>query len=253
MSKEIKTTIVEASEIDNYSDEEGFTFKHPAKYIKTVGWLGVISKNYDKDTNKTIYECECNCGKPYLIRSDQLKPVVYGRSKNDVICRDCFQSYHKLPSEDFRWIEEYPKYAVSNKGEVWSAQRQAFIKGCKDSHGYVIVLLGKKTPKKVHRLVAKAFIPNPDNKPCVNHKNGVKSDNILSNLEWVTYSENSEHAFETGLTSTQGETHHKTKLSSADVEFIKESTDGATNLAELFGVHSSTIRRIKNKEFRKNG
>lgn len=249
MSKEIKVTVVEASEIENYNDDEGFTFKHPAKYIKTVGWLGVLSKVYNNQTNKTTYHCECNCGIEYSIRSDQLKELIKGSSKNNEICKNCFQEYHKLPSQDFRWVEENPKYAVSVRGEIWSVQRQSFLKGCVDSNGYVIVMLGSKTPKKVHRLVAKAFIENPENKPCINHKNGVKSDNSLNNLEWATHSENSQHASDTGLTTTKGETHPKTKLSSEDVDFIKESTDGSTSLAKIFGVHVSTIRRIKKRNF----
>ena len=51
----------------------------------------------------------------------------------------------------------------------------------------------------VHRAIAKMCIPNPENKPCVNHKNGDKYDNRISNLEWVTYSENNQHAYDTGL------------------------------------------------------
>lgn len=253
MTKEIKVTVVEASEIENYDEDGGFTFKHPAKYLKTVGWLGVVSKNYNKQTKKTFYDCECNCGIEYDIRSDQLKEVVKGSSKKHQICTTCFQVYHRLPSKDFRWIEDHPKYAVSSSGIVWSVQSQNFLSGCVDSHGYVIVMLGKKLPKKVHRLVAKAFIENQENKPCVNHKNGIKSDNKVDNLEWATYSENSEHASRIGLTSTKGEAHPKTKLSSNDVVFIKESSEKLSVLAELFDVHSSTIRRIKNGEFRKDG
>ena len=61
------------------------------------------------------------------------------------------------------------------------------------SAGYKIVTIENKT-KYVHRLVAEKYIPNPDNKPCINHINGIKSDNRIENLEWVTYLENNQHA-----------------------------------------------------------
>jgi hypothetical protein len=57
----------------------------------------------------------------------------------------------------------------------------------------------KQKTVKVHRMIAEAFIPNLDNKPCVNHKNGNKIDNRIENLEWCTYAENTQHAFKTGL------------------------------------------------------
>jgi hypothetical protein len=63
-----------------------------------------------------------------------------------------------------------------------------------DSRGYRTVGINKKM-YSVHRLVAKQFIPNPDNKPFVNHKNGIKSDNRVENLEWVTRSENLIHSY----------------------------------------------------------
>lgn len=74
------------------------------------------------------------------------------------------------------------------------------------SHGYLTTTLHKDTKNKrhyVHRLVAQAFIPNPENKPQINHKNGIRSDNDLSNIEWTTQSENMIHAYKTGLSSNQ--------------------------------------------------
>ena len=93
-------------------------------------------------------------------------------------------------------VRSLDRYKKNNKGKY--LQRGVVLKKNHDKDGYSIVGLyksGNSCTKKVHRLVAQAFIPNPKNKPTVNHKNGIRDDDKLSNLEWATMSENQLHAF----------------------------------------------------------
>ena len=129
-------------------------------------------------------------------------------SQTDKFKRDLVY-YHFCGTEEWKSIKNYEGFYVSNKGRV---KREAFtdslgrkneehivaIVNNKERGGYEYVHLNNDCIS-LHRLVAKAFIPNPDNKPEVNHIDGNKFNNTVSNLEWVTSKENKEHAWKHGL------------------------------------------------------
>lgn len=90
-------------------------------------------------------------------------------------------------------VKGYPEYLIYDDGRVLSKRRNRFMKITKDTKGYnrIKLMINKKRGDfKIHRLVAEHYIPNPENKPQVNHINGDKSNNHISNLEWVTNMEN---------------------------------------------------------------
>lgn len=100
---------------------------------------------------------------------------------------------------DITKINGAEQYGINSNGIVVNLKSNRKMATYSDKDGYQYVLLisdttGKRKKYSLHRLVAKAFIPNPYNKPQVNHINGIKSDNTLNNLEWVTNSENQYHS-----------------------------------------------------------
>ena len=98
-------------------------------------------------------------------------------------------------------VMDNSNYIVSDNGGIRNSRTNA-DKAIRKTRGYFSVDLykhGERTTKGVHVLVAEAFIPNPDGKPEVNHKDGNKLNNHVGNLEWVTHKENCEHAWRTGL------------------------------------------------------
>lgn len=109
-----------------------------------------------------------------------------------------------MDKEIWKDIDGFPGYQVSSKGRVLNTVKQRYIKPCLDkTTGYMVVNLydsdSKPHKKSVHRLVAEAFIPNPENKRTVNHEDTDKTNNMVTNLSWATDSEQMLHAFEHGL------------------------------------------------------
>lgn len=107
------------------------------------------------------------------------------------------------------------KYAATRNGRIWSYPKSTnhkkggiFLKPREIPKGYLRVNLCVKNQAKdyyIHRLVASAYIPNPKKLPQVNHKNGIKTDNSVKNLEWTSCSDNHKHAFRIGLKSNVGQ------------------------------------------------
>ena len=87
----------------------------------------------------------------------------------------------------------YTEYLIYEDGRVWSKKSNKFLKPGTNREGYKHVILykeGKTKDHRIHRLVAEHYIPNRENKPCVDHINRIKTDNRIQNLRWATHSEN---------------------------------------------------------------
>lgn len=112
-------------------------------------------------------------------------------------------------------------YAVTSCGRVWSYRRKKFLKPCNRCNGYLYVNLwvnGKQNLRYVHRIVAEAYIPNPNNLPEVNHKDEIKDHNWLSNLEWCDSKYNSNYG--TGSKRSGENRGHKLRCVETGEEFI---------------------------------
>lgn len=149
-------------------------------------------------------------------------------------------------------IRNHPNYLINSNGDVRNAKTNKFMKKSISGTGYLTCFVDGRN-ELLHRLLAETFIPNLDNLPCINHKDGNKLNNDLSNLEWCSYSENNKHAYRTGLKKYalgKGEKSANHKLNQEQVDYIRkhykryDKEFGAKALSIKFGVASSCITNV---------
>jgi len=153
--------------------------------------------------------------------------------------------------EEWKDIKGYEGlYQVSNLGRIKSLLfgRELIRKPCIDGWGYAMVGLYKKGVKmrmrKIHRIVMSEFVG--DSILDVNHKNGIKTDNRLENLEYCTQSENTIHLYRVlGHKAPSGERHHKAKLTKEQIYQIKNDKRTLKRIAQDYNCHYTTIHYIK--------
>lgn len=160
-------------------------------------------------------------------------------------------------NEEWRPVKDL-NYEVSSYGRVRNATNKNILTNFdKNRVGYLRIFLYSKGKKKryfIHRLVAEAFIPNPENKPQVNHKDGNKQNNELGNLEWVTRSENGLHYYRVLRNTNYKKTEEKAKdyvkfqvINERNKKIDELSKQGINNqeLSKMFNLSIRQINRIK--------
>lgn len=148
---------------------------------------------------------------------------------------------------EFKTIPHYPNYECDTAGNVRRIGTTNFLAIRDNGKGYQLVKLYNEHNKSgrsclVHRVVMSTWTAQPEGKPDVNHLDGNKSNNVLSNLEWTSKSDNTRHAHKTGLFAS------RSKLTTQDVLDIRVALvagSTAKDLAEKYGVRSSIIYKIK--------
>lgn len=171
-------------------------------------------------------------------------------------------AHFRIDETGTRWktIPDFPNYEVSDGGEVLFTGGIQSRPGCRawkrpaalvnqvaDKDGYQMVRLlrnGKRIRRIVHRLVAKAFIENPDFKDQINHIDGDKSNNSWTNLEWCTSKENHKHRVAV-LKMNIGSGNGLSKITEMDSIYIRRSKESSYKLAMMFSVSSANIRHIR--------
>lgn len=147
------------------------------------------------------------------------------------------------------WIDISENYEASSDGHIRNKKTQRILREFVGRDGYLRTQFDGKT-RTVHRVIASAFIPVVPGKDYVNHMDGNKQNNNVSNLEWCTFSENLRHAYAAGLKTSRGIHNGRHRLSEDDVSYIRKNyiprdpTYGGKAMASRFGVAHQTISAV---------
>ena len=216
-----------------------------------------FSSSYINEKKKRYLVGVCGqCGSNFECRSDNA-----GVKNGTPLCKKCNRSFMPDYKEDdvrkFKVIDGevysnilgFEGYWINSKGEIIGRRGNKIFHRLIDFKGYEKIILRTRQKTKalsIHRLVALAFVPNPENKPQVNHIDCNKRNNDASNLEWVTNQENHDHKMKNGLNVNKKlEEHGCAKLSNEQALYIKKSKEKNSDLAKRFKVSLSTVDNIK--------
>ena len=207
----------------------------------TKGYAHIAQKHFGKQSKLFIDNYSKSIKE---LKSLGLKESVISKCKKE-LAEYCSANFPK----GFVKIEEAPNYLIHKDGTIIKASTRVETKKFKSDGGYIKVelLIGDAwRDRNVHVLLAKAFIPNPKNKPLVNHIDGDKTNYKLNNLEWATVKENSTHAIDNNLSKPHGEDNGNAKLTNKQVVEIFKSKDKLQTIADKYNVGLTTVKGIRN-------
>ena len=199
---------------------------------------------------RVVDDCTTRCLGTYQTEEEAAKVVA--NYKMNRLRRICKEHGHDL--EDGVVIEKY--YVLFINGDIFVVDTAHKLTPHPNGAGYLSVSLNGH-PRRIHRLIAENFIPNPLNKPCVNHIDGNKLNNNISNLEWCTQSENVKHAFATGLkvpANLKAEDCPWSRLCWDDIHYIRDNyiprdpEFGQRALSEKFDISQQMVSSIIKNE-----
>jgi len=232
-------------------------WKHK-KFDGTTIWLFTKNETILDTTNRQVFPPHQVVAELFLAEVDGLDDVKHidfnidnNRADNLERCliNDTQISYSVFPKklkEKWRVIKEHPNYAVSNIGRVMNKVKGNILRPSLNTRYYKVSLDNKTF--NVHRLMAKEFLPRIKGKDIVNHKDGVRTNNMLTNIEWSDVKDNTNHATNTGLLKQIGEDNSVSKLTNKDVkeicELLMDLNNTVASIGKKYKVTTEAIRSI---------